>query len=117
MSIGDFWGIGKYFPGLEDNKGISTVLVNTPKGREIFEYCQSELFTKSCELKQALQGALSNPSITSFRRSAFFVDLGRLPFRKLQRKYIIGFKQYTRYYAGCLKNRLLRTLQLLAKKL
>ena len=113
VSIGDFWGIDKYLPELDDNKGISTVLVNTQKGREIFESCRSELFIQPCGLKQALQGALSNPSIPSSHRPAFFADLDRLPFRKLQRKYILGFKQYTRYYAGHLKNRLLNAFHVI----
>jgi coenzyme F420-reducing hydrogenase beta subunit len=107
ISIGDYWGVDKYFPELDDNKGISTVLINTPKGLAVFENCKSELFAMQCDLKQAEQKSLVHPNITSSLRTNFFSDLDRLPFRKLQRKYILGFKQYARFYASYFKNRML----------
>lgn len=37
LSIGDWWGIEKYSPGLNDGKGTSLLLVNNSKGRAAFE--------------------------------------------------------------------------------
>lgn len=37
ITIGDFWGAEAEFPNWDDNKGISAVLVNTEKGKRIFE--------------------------------------------------------------------------------
>lgn len=37
ISIGDFWQIEKYKKELNDNKGTSFVLINSEKGRELFE--------------------------------------------------------------------------------
>ncbi len=37
LSIGDFWGIAKYDPALQDNKGTSVVLVNNHKGKKLLE--------------------------------------------------------------------------------
>ena len=36
LTIGDFWGIGDLRPDFDDDRGISAVLVNTEKGREVF---------------------------------------------------------------------------------
>jgi len=113
VSIGDFWGIAKYHPELDDNRGISTVLVNTPKGQELFGHCQQELFTRSCALEHVSQGALRGPSIASSHRGDFFADLSVLPFGKLQRKYMLSTAKYVRYCLGRLKNQLLDALNVL----
>ena len=36
LTIGDFWGIGDLRPDFDDDRGVSAVLVNTEKGRKIF---------------------------------------------------------------------------------
>lgn len=43
ISIGDFWGVGKYEPQLNDQKGTSLVLVNSKKGEEIFQEVQKNI--------------------------------------------------------------------------
>jgi len=37
ITLGDFWGIWKTHPEFDDDKGTSLVLVNTEKGRKLFE--------------------------------------------------------------------------------
>ena len=37
LTIGDFWGIANYKPEINDQKGISVILTNTPKGEEILD--------------------------------------------------------------------------------
>lgn len=37
ITIGDFWGIWNKFPELDDNKGMSMVLINTAKGQNLFD--------------------------------------------------------------------------------
>lgn len=34
LTIGDFWGIENVFPEMDDNRGVSAVMVNTAKGRD-----------------------------------------------------------------------------------
>lgn len=36
MTIGDFWGIERVIPEIDDNSGISAVIVNTEKGRDLW---------------------------------------------------------------------------------
>ncbi|MBQ3020234.1 MAG: polysaccharide pyruvyl transferase family protein [Clostridia bacterium] len=44
ITLGDFWGIAKYKPEINDQKGISVLLVNTKKGsealREVSQKCE-----------------------------------------------------------------------------
>lgn len=43
ITIGDFWGIENYRPDLNDKKGTSVVLINTPKGEQLFKTVASHL--------------------------------------------------------------------------
>ena len=40
FTLGDFWGIEKEYKEFDDNKGVSLVLLNTAKAKEIFEVCK-----------------------------------------------------------------------------
>lgn len=42
LTIGDFWGIEQLDPEFSDNKGISMLLINTEKGRKLYEQCDLE---------------------------------------------------------------------------
>lgn len=37
ITLGDYWGIEKRFPELNDDKGCSLVMVNTPRGKAFFD--------------------------------------------------------------------------------
>ena len=37
ITLGDFWGIDKVYPDLNDNQGVSVVLANTQKGNDIIK--------------------------------------------------------------------------------
>lgn len=37
LTIGDFWGVEKVIPEIDDDKGISVVMVNTDKGLKLWE--------------------------------------------------------------------------------
>lgn len=37
ITIGDFWGLRKYYPDFDDDKGASAILVNNEKGRQLFD--------------------------------------------------------------------------------
>jgi hypothetical protein len=42
--MGDFWGIEKLYPDIDDNKGMSAVIVNSTKGLELFESVADRLY-------------------------------------------------------------------------
>lgn len=43
ISLGDFWGIEQFDPALNDNQGISLVLLNTKKGLQLFQSIEAQL--------------------------------------------------------------------------
>ncbi len=39
FTVGDFWGVDKKYPNLDDDKGISIVLINSDKGYSLYKSC------------------------------------------------------------------------------
>lgn len=60
ITLGDYWGVWKENPELDDNKGTSLVVIRTEKGRRLFHNIADELIYKHIELENAVQ---YNPSI------------------------------------------------------
>lgn len=54
ITIADFWGIANYYPSFDDNKGCGLVLVNTEKGKHIYESIEKQEI--KVEYSQALAG-------------------------------------------------------------
>lgn len=55
LTIADFWGIQYLIPEIDDDKGISLVMINSKKGREAIKQQSKMLQTVNIELKKAIQ--------------------------------------------------------------
>lgn len=44
ITIGDFWGIEREHPSFFSNKGVSSVLINSPKGKETFDQVKEDFY-------------------------------------------------------------------------
>ena len=60
ITLGDFWGIWDIEPELDDNKGISVILIHTPNGKKLWRDIESHIKSKEVTLEQASQ---QNPSL------------------------------------------------------
>ena len=48
ITLADYWGIGKVHPNFSDNKGVSAVIINSKKGKELFELIKNNcIYEKS----------------------------------------------------------------------
>lgn len=54
ISLGDFWGIQRYLPDFDDDKGVSLVMINSIKGAEYFN--SPKLLNIETSYEQALSG-------------------------------------------------------------
>jgi hypothetical protein len=88
ITLGDFWGIHRSHPELDDDRGVSEVLINTSRGQRLFDACDSLLFTQECRLEDGMQQMLMGPSEASSKRAEFFADLALLSFEEIRRKYL-----------------------------
>ena len=91
ITIADFWGIGNEIPFKHPVKqGISLVLVNSNKGKELFEHCKDYVFFEERTLEEAKKGnvMLSAYQNSNPYRSSFFEDYQTNSFEELIPRYL-----------------------------
>lgn len=52
ITLGDFWGVDKTYPKLYDKNGVSVILVNTLKGKEILDKIKKEIIIDEVEYEE-----------------------------------------------------------------
>lgn len=88
ITLADFWGWEKVVPDFnDDDKGCSLVIVNTPKGQELFESAKARLNAIPVELERCLQPNLMHPSEIHPLRMKFENDYIKKGFPYIMYKY------------------------------
>lgn len=89
ITLADFWGIQKVSPKMDDDKGTSLILINSNKGKEMFDCLKGSVLFEEVDLNKAVtynpaafKSASENPN-----REGFFGDLDKLSFDELVDKY------------------------------
>ena len=62
MTLGDFWGVEKIVPELDDDKGTSVILIQTEQGREVLAKLAGRVESKAVSFADAVR---YNPAITT----------------------------------------------------
>ena len=87
ITIGDYWGIEKAAPEMDDNKGVSLVLVNNIKGERLFNNVKTELICKKTKLQDSMQPPLEAPFPKPENREQFWDDYNTKSFKYIAKKY------------------------------
>ena len=87
LTLGDYWGIEHSECTLDDGKGVSLCLVNTDKGRELFEALSSFLNIYEIQDDSYLQPRLRGPVGKNILREDFWQDLEQFGYEKTAMKY------------------------------
>lgn len=67
LTIGDFWGVDKLgYSHLNDHNGLSIMVVNTKKGEDAFDKCQTDFELVELSIEEALK---SNSNIVTHKRA------------------------------------------------
>lgn len=81
ITISDCWGYQKIAPELYDDKGLSSVVIHTKKGKELFDSIASELVYKESRLEDIKQfNADYTRTVSPFnwkKREKFWVDYNK----------------------------------------
>ena len=91
FTLGDFWGLDpKAKLPVDREKGVSLVLLNTPRAQAVFEDLRPSLGCAARPLEEAVAGnpSLSAPAPHSPRRSAFFSAFTVEPFDQVSRQFL-----------------------------
>lgn len=60
LTLGDFWGAENVALDMDDDRGLSLVLIQTPKGKRLIEKADGRMYRKKVNLETAVQ---NNPSL------------------------------------------------------
>ena len=114
ITLADFWGWEKSVPGFnDDDKGVSLILCNTEKGKQLFEAVKQDMDVVPVKLEDCLQPNLQHPSIIHPKRMAFERDYQRKGFLYVMRKYgDMGW----RYHLGRVKRKIKSLIRKVIKK-
>lgn len=90
ITLADFWGCENVVPEMDDDRGLSLVVLHSERGKHLLDHVSGKLMMASVDLDSAIKG---NPSmITSSKkpekRDAFMKDMNVVAMPELARRYL-----------------------------
>lgn len=77
LTIADFWGINCLMPDFDDDKGTGLVLINTEKGKNIFDCLNMESRKSNLSDVKPLNGGFNDQAFKHPKRNVFFESFDR----------------------------------------
>ena len=89
ITLADFWGVQNVHPEMDDDKGISLVLLHSKKGRELFEEIMHQLSFQSTDIHNAIKynSSAVRSSSRNPQRDKFIKDIKNSDFELVVKKY------------------------------
>lgn len=107
ITLADCFHIQKDMEQFDDRKGLSLVMINTAKGKQIFEKCKDQLCLKSIQLRQYMQPNMKNPTPKPINYDSFWSEYSTVGFISAISKYgNHNFKNYVKKLGIAFINRL-----------
>lgn len=75
ITLGDCWGIENIMPEIDDNKGVSVILINTNEGEEAFEQIKEKCIVQKIGWKDVDQPQLSKPVHVNIEERLLFLHV------------------------------------------
>lgn len=112
ITLADYWGWEKTDANInKDDKGVSLILVNTKKGREIFDAIKDDMIVIPAMLENCMQYNLQHPSVFNKNWQKFESDYEHKGFEYVMRKYgENNWKKKLRKFCGRMKRKLKQRL-------
>lgn len=88
ISIGDYWGIERFYPNFDDDKGVSLILINTQKGKQIFDKIVDNIDYIKIQKKECLQQSLVEPIGKPGFYELFWLDYTKIGFTRTYTRFI-----------------------------
>ena len=89
ITLGDFWGVEQVLPQLSDNKGVSSVFVNSLRGQKFFDEISRCCYIEEVNADEVvLYNSTAVKSVQRKKqRDTFFIDLKTESFDKVLERY------------------------------
>ncbi len=85
ITIADYWRIHELMPELDDDKGISAILVNTDKGISAFDTIGADKYSANYEDVRIKNSAICKSSAISPKRKVFYMPTTETFTQKIER--------------------------------
>lgn len=85
ITLADYWGISASAPDMDDDKGTSLVMINSAKGRKLFDSVSDRLVVRKSDIATAAKGnpaIFKSPTIQK-NRSKFYSQFGKTEMLRL----------------------------------
>lgn len=112
ITVADFWGIENILPKMDDDKGISLIVIHSEKGEQLFDKLSETMILNEVNLNEAIK---YNPSMIKSvkyneKRNSFFAELNSVKeLTDLIRKYTkISFEKRAKNKIKSIIKRLVR---------
>lgn len=104
ITLADFWGIEKANIGLDGKNGISCLLLNTEKGKDVFDRIKNKIdgvYELPIDFAVRNNGCLSGPTEKPKYRDQFFIDWNNEGYENVVNKYLVSKRKwiFDIYYA------------------
>ena len=86
--MGDFWGIEKNNSTFKDSDGVSLCIINSEKGKKLFESVKENLEYIETNIQDSLQYNLVKPTQKPENREEFWNDYTKNGFQYIIKKYV-----------------------------
>ena len=93
ITLADFWGIENVLPEMDDDKGTSVIMINSNKGRLLFNGVKDQMVLGGKEVDistiKKYNPALVKSAIAHKNRRKFFHNINKYEFDELIKKYCV----------------------------
>ena len=87
ITIADAWGVEKFDPDFSDSRGVSLLLINSPKGAEILPKMKDTVELRPVDINKYAQMNMKEPSTPHRNIDEFWNDYNNKEFSYIIRKY------------------------------
>lgn len=101
ITIADYWGIENTHPEFRDDKGVSLVLINSKKGKKLFDQCANYNNVIQTTIDDCMQKPLIEPYTPPENREQFWRDYETMSFSDIAKKY--GHDDYVSKFKWSIK--------------
>ena len=93
LTVADFWATRVKYKEMDDNKGISMIIINTEKGKKIFEDIKSDYNCTQIPYEDAFLGNHDRPVDITAERQIIFKELDNNTVSNVLSKYVTKVKK------------------------
>ena len=93
ITLGDFWGIEVCKPYMDDNKGTSVILINTEKGKKLFDLIKENIIYESSNTKECLQGPFESCMTPNPKAKKFWEEFNKNEYKAIEKYGKISIKR------------------------